>query len=188
MASPRIEVWTATLVVCATASLVPTPVGSGRAYRPAALSPAVRAGAPVHGLRCRDRSAAAWQGAHLEVFARRRVVIVPAGIGIAPPQRHDGPYVPSGRCSYAVRTVEPTGLLELDRRVPTTLGQLFALWGQPLSPSRLAGFRGVVHAYIAGCPWTGLPGAIPLRRHAQIVLEVGGYVPPHSTYRFPRGL
>jgi hypothetical protein len=27
---------------------------------------------------------------------------------------------------------------------------------------------------------------IPLARHAEIVLEVGGYVPPHRAFLFPR--
>jgi hypothetical protein len=69
-----------------------------------------------------------------------------------------------------------------------TLGHLFAVWGQPLSRMRMAGFRGRVRAYLDGRRWSGAPGAIPLRRHAQIVLEVGTHVPPHSTYRFPPGL
>jgi hypothetical protein len=28
---------------------------------------------------------------------------------------------------------------------------------------------------------------MPLARHDQIVLEVGGYVPPHARYLFPVG-
>jgi hypothetical protein len=30
--------------------------------------------------------------------------------------------------------------------------------------------------------------AIPLRRHAQIVLELGPYIPPHESYLFGMGL
>jgi hypothetical protein len=45
-----------------------------------------------------------------------------------------------------------------------------------------------VHAFVDGLPWTGDPRTIPLRRHAQIVLEVGGHVPPHVRYGFPKGL
>jgi hypothetical protein len=69
-----------------------------------------------------------------------------------------------------------------------TLGHLFAVWGQPLRRTRMAGFSGRVRAYVNGRPWHDAPGRIPLRRHAQIVLEVGGQVPPHRTYRFPPGL
>jgi hypothetical protein len=28
---------------------------------------------------------------------------------------------------------------------------------------------------------------VPLTRHDSIVLEVGGYVPPHASYLFPEG-
>jgi len=103
-----------------------------------------------------------------------------------------GAYVRNGRCSYPVRTFEPTGVLQVDSRARLTLGDLFAVWGQPLSRNRLVGFRTCggerVRAYVDGRPWRGDLRAIPLRRHAQIVLEIGDYVPPHRTYRFPRGL
>ena len=28
---------------------------------------------------------------------------------------------------------------------------------------------------------------MPLQRHDEIVLEIGGYVPPHARYLFPEG-
>ncbi|HSO98754.1 MAG TPA: hypothetical protein VLP43_07365 [Solirubrobacteraceae bacterium] len=65
------------------------------------------------------------------------------------------------------------------------LGGLFALWGQPLGPRRLAGFDGPVAAYVGARRWQGDPAGIPLDPHAQIVLESGGYVPPHPRYLFP---
>ena len=86
---------------------IPTPIGVGPAFHPPALSRAVSAGAPAGGFRCGDGGARF--GVHLELFAAGRVVIVPAGIGVAPPWRRDGAYVRSGRCSYAARTREPTG-------------------------------------------------------------------------------
>jgi hypothetical protein len=71
---------------------------------------------------------------------------------------------------------------------PKTLGDLFAVWGQPLGKRRMAGFSGKVSAFVGGRLWQRDPREIPLRRHAQIVLEVGGYVKPHATYLFPPGL
>jgi hypothetical protein len=69
------------------------------------------------------------------------------------------------------------------------LGDLCDIWGQPLSLRRLAGFRARpgdrVRAYVDGRPWRGDVRAIPLRDHAQVVLEVGGHVAPHRSYRFP---
>ena len=131
-------------------------------------------------------------GVHLELFARGRVVIVPAGIGVAAPFVRDGAYVRPRGCTYPLRTLEPTGVFEVraDRRL--TLGRLFRFWGQPLSPTRLAGFRTTarrpVRAYVAGKRWRGALSAIPLRRHAQIVLELGKFIPPHKVYLFPPGL
>jgi hypothetical protein len=167
---------------------VATPIGVGPSFHPRALSSAARAARPVGGLRCRQRPGAR-VGVHVELFARRRVVIVPAGIGIAPPHRRAGPYVRGGRCSYPLRTREPTGVVEVTTGGRAlTLGDLFAVWGQPLSATRIASFRGSVAAFVGGVRRPGDPRDIPLRPHAQIVLEVGGYVPPHRRYRFPPGL
>jgi hypothetical protein len=127
---------------------------------------------------------------HLELFARRLVVPVPAGIGVAPPLRRSGAYVLGGGCSYPLETLEPTGVVRVDRaRAHTpTLGTLFAIWGQPLTRTRLATFSGHVLAFVDGREIEGQLTAIPLRRHAEVVLEVGGYIPPHPKYTFPPGL
>jgi hypothetical protein len=60
------------------------------------------------------------------------------------------------------------------------------VWGQPLSPHGFAGFHGRVHAWVGGCPWAGDARKIPLTQHAEIVVEVGGYVPPHRFFLFPK--
>ena len=156
---------------------VPTPIGVGPAYHPPVLSRQVAAAATVGPFRC-DSSRPRF-GVHLELFAAGRVVIVPAGIGVAPPWRRDGAYVRSGRCSYAARTREPTGVIEVSRR-GLRLADFFAIWGQKLSRYR--------RAYVAGKRWPGQLGAIPLRPHAQIVLQVGTFVPPHATFLFRKGL
>ena len=164
-------------------------VGPDARWRPPSLSRPVAAANPVAGMRCARTDAGRPRfGVHLELFAARRVVIVAPGIGVAPPRVRDGAYVSGGRCTYPARTREPTGVLEVREGARLHLGDLFALWGQPLGPTRLAAFRGHVEAYVGGHPWRGDPRAIPLTRHAQIVLEVGGHVPPHTRYRFPPGL
>jgi hypothetical protein len=168
-----------------TARPVPTPIGTGARFHP---PPGAH---PVRGLTCSSRSTER-VGVHVELFAQRRVVLVPAGIGVAAPHRRRGAYVLGGRCSYPARTVEPTGVIEVARTARLTLGQFFDLWGQPLSATRLVGFRARpgerLQAFVGGRPWSGDPRGIPLRRHAQIVLEIGGFVPPHSSYLFRPGL
>lgn len=169
-------------------ALVPRALGRGPAYRPP-IRASPKTCSPVRGAR---------YGAHLELFAYRRVVLVPAGIGVAPPLRTDGPYVRAGACYAAAITREPTGVIEVApaahaggssvAAVPT-LKALFALWGQPLEPTRLAGFAGQrVSAFVGGARRSAPPASIRLTRHAEIVLEVGGYVAPHIAYRFPPGL
>jgi hypothetical protein len=115
------------------------------------------------------------------------VIPVPAGIGISPPLRRRGAYVRGGACAYPLRTYEPTGLVVMDRFPGLRLGALFAVWDQPLSKRALGRFHQPVRAYLDGRLWPGAPGQIPLARHAEIVLEVGAFVPPHPRYLFPPG-
>jgi hypothetical protein len=144
--------------------------------------------APIAGLRC-VRHHPPQYGVHVELFARRRVVPVPAGIGVAPPLERRGVYVLGGACSYPLRTLEPTGVVRVDRGLPApALGALFAIWGQRLSATRLAGFSGRLAAFVGGHRWRGSPRSIRLRPDAEIVLEIGGQLPPHPVYRFPPGL
>jgi len=169
---------------------LPIPAGRGPRYRLPAVSAAVARRAPIAGLQCATTHPSAY-GVHLELYAQRLVLPIPAGIGVAPPQHRRGAYVLGGACSYALRTFEPTGVVVVDRfaggRVPL-LGGLFAVWGQPLSRGRLAGFRGHVAAFVDGRRWSGSPYLIPLLPHAEIVLQIGGELPPHPTYLFPPGL
>jgi hypothetical protein len=142
-------------------------------------------------LRCTDRAVRRF-GVHLEVFAKRLDVMIPAGIGVAPPRIRDGAYVRGGKCSYPLRTIEPTGLIEVAQGEALTVGDLFDVWGQPLSKRRLLSFRASpgrsVSAFVNGEPWRGDPRSIPLERHSAIVLEIGGYFPPTKVYLFPPGL
>jgi hypothetical protein len=123
-------------------------------------APCIQAGAPT-------------QRAHLELFAGRRVVIVPARIGVR-----------SATCHARLWTLDPTGVVGF--RARATLGDLFAVWGRRLSPARLLTFRGRVRLYVDGVRRRGDPRTLVLRDGAEIVLEVGGYVPPHRFYVFPR--
>jgi hypothetical protein len=172
--------------------LVPPRFGPAPQYRPAALSPAVAAARPVAGgLRC-SKAERPRKGAHLEVFVNRMDVVIPAGIGVTPPHRRQGAYVLGGSCSYPLRTTDPTGMIEIDRGRGLTLGQFFAAWGQPLGPRRLLGFsaRGGdrVAVFVNGRRFPGDPRRVPLTRHAALMVELGGYVPPRLSYGFPPDL
>jgi hypothetical protein len=169
------------------------PFGVGSRFSPVAAGRLVRSAASVAGMRC-GRAGDRPYGVHLELFAAGRGVRIPAGIGLAPPLQRRGPLVAAGRCAYPLRTLDPTGVVQVDAGSgpPPTARALFALWGQPLGPRRLAGFRAAsgrrVTAFIDGRPWPGDPRVLPLRRHAAVVLEIGPPVSPHPSYVFAPGL
>jgi hypothetical protein len=146
---------------------VPTPIGHGPQFTP----PRVGHAAPA-AIACTPGAAKAPARAHLELFARKRAIVIPANIGVRL------------GCRYPLRTLTPTGVIEIGRR-GLTVGDLFAVWRMPLSSRRMLIFRGEVKAYVAGKRRRGDVGAIPLTDGRQIVLEIGGYVPPHSFYLFP---
>ena len=151
-------------------SVHPWPIGPGPRYRPPAQKLDGRA---IGSLRCvADQST--FQ-AHVEVFVNRRVVIIPAGIGR------------SATCDYPIRTRSPIGVLDVARGRSVTIGDLFRLWGQPLTRHRIATFSSTlpVRAYVAGRPVRGDATAVRLAPRSQIVIELGAYVPPHRSFIFP---
>lgn len=127
------------------------------------------------------------QEAHLEIFGANRVVLLAAGIGTRGPRSFRDGRLIAARCFGALVTLDPTGVVYLRPRGTPTVGELFELWGQPLSNRRIASFTGgQVRVYVDGHPVrSASPGTTPLRNGAEIVLEVGPRVPPHSHFSFP---
>jgi hypothetical protein len=168
------------------AALQPWPIGAGPRYRPPAAPPAIRAARPVGLHRCGVDSTRF--SVHLELFANRRAIVIPAGIGIASPYRRVGADMRPGGCVYPTYTTAPTGVVRVGT-TGATLGDLFRIWGQRLGPRRLLTFGSDanVRAFVGGSERRGDPRTIRLTPHAQIVLEIRGYVPPHPSYLFPKG-
>ena len=173
--------------------MVPPRFGPAPLYRPDALSRTVEKGRQLGAMTC-SSTPKDWVGVHLEVFVNRFDVVIPAGIGMAPPHAVDGAYITRARCSYPIRTTDPTGMIEVDAGFArhATLGDFFAAWGQPLSPTRLLGFRARgsdrVVVYSNGRRWQGDPRDVPLTRHAALLMHLGGYVAPRLEYGFPPDL
>lgn len=158
------------------------PIGAGPRFHPPATGPVSGPCAP--GLGPRD-------GVHVEVFAADRVLLLPAGIGTRPPRDILDGRVTRAACYGQLVTLDPTGVVLVRPGAQLTLGALFRSWGQPLSPTRLASFSAPagsrVAVFVDGRAWRGTPAAVPLTRHAEIVLEVGPHVPPHVSYAFLPG-
>ena len=160
------------------------PIGAGPRFRPG-----VRSGGSTRPPACASRLGRRY-GVHLELFAANRVVLLAPGIGLRRPWRSAGGQITRARCYGPAATLDPTGVVLVRPGARLTVGDVFAAWGRPLRTRGLLSFRarGRVRAYVDGRRWTRTPpAAIPLTRHAEIVLELGPYVPPHRSFAFPPG-
>ncbi len=159
------------------------PIGRGPRFQPAVSGPVL--GTCTRRLGPRD-------GVHIEVFAANRVVLIPTGIGTRAPLQLSAGRITGARCYGELVTLDPTGVVLVRAGTHPVLADLFRSWGEPLSGRRLASFSAsagaAVAVFVDGRPWRGPPGAVPLRRHSEIVLEVGPHVPPHAAYTFPPGM
>ena len=66
------------------------------------------------------------------------------------------------------------------------LGNVFDLWGEPLTTTNVAGYTGTQTIVVDGQTYTGNPRQIQLAPYMQITIEVG--IPlsgPPPTYLFP---
>ncbi|HEX4089359.1 MAG TPA: hypothetical protein VHZ33_11615 [Trebonia sp.] len=158
------------------------PIGTGPSFTRPASGPVTGSCRPSLGPRV---------GVHVEVFAANQVLLLPAGIGARPPWTKLTGRITAARCYGALVTLDPTGLVLVRPGSRLTLADLFRAWGEPLTRTRLTSFRASagtqVAVFVNGRRWTAGPASVPLARHAEIVLEVGPHVPPHSGYAFPPG-
>ena len=103
---------------------------------------------------------------HLAIVHAGKAVPVPANIGI----------VQSGGlvlCLYWLHTHDNSGIIHVEAPGGDfSLADFFAVWGEPLSATRLGPYRGHVRAYVNGAPYTGAPQTIPLLDGEQILLRI----------------
>ncbi len=121
--------------------------------------------------------------AHLTLLADGSPEALPALIGIP------GAATGSPECFYFLHTHDTTGVIHIeapDKRA-FTLGQFFAVWGQPLSKNQATNLKGPLHVFVGKKPYTGNPANIKLTPHELITIESGKKVPPPS-YTFAPGL
>ncbi len=148
-------------------------------------------GQTVDGIRCQTSEQLVYHiHVHLSLFLSGTQVAVPRGIGITPPRRVQRHFVVGGGCFYWLHTHDSTGIIHIESPLQKTytLGDFFAIWGEPLSRTDVAGHTGSVRAYVDGHPYSGNPGAITLTAHKEITLAVGGAVAHPPAYTFPPGL
>jgi hypothetical protein len=91
-------------------------------------------------------------------------------------------------CAYEMHTHDITGIMHVETDVPKvfTLGQFFALWGQPLGTAAVAGLPGKPAFYVIDkeqvVRFTGDPATIALNAHREIVIVTG--TPPVRVPRY----
>lgn len=167
---------------------VPLPLGTviGEARFPIGNTAQGGQGQTIGGVSCIGSSIGYHIHPHLSLFVNGNRIAIPAGIGIVDPVMSDG-YVNQGSCFYWIHTHDATGILHVEP--PTadlllTLGQLFDVWGQPLTRDNVAGFQGSVTIYVDGVRHRGDPRAIQLAERRHITLYVGTPLPPIPRYAY----
>lgn len=137
-------------------------------------------GAIVDGIECQEEMASYHVHAHLALFVKGQQIAVPRFVGFAP-------NTTGGGCLYWVHTHDASGIIHVEapHLQSFTLGNFFRIWGQPLSMTQIAAFKGPVTAYVNGNKYVGDLSQIPLSAHQQITLEVGTPVVPPPNYSFP---
>jgi hypothetical protein len=145
---------------------------------------AAGSGKTVDGIQC---SAAEGQvehiHTHLAVYVDGKLRPLPPGIGIVKPVAQSGPGSPfysASTCYYWLHVHTQDGVIHVEApaKGTYTLGQFFAVWGQPLSAGKVAGATGTVTAYVDGKAYTGDPAGITLGSREDVQLDVGTVVAP----------
>ena len=130
----------------------------------------VPTGQPVDGVRCDQLEGNVLHiHQHLAIFDHGKQVGVPEDVG--------RPLM--SNCFYWLHTHTPDGIIHVES--PTmrsyTLGQFFAVWGQPLSRSNVAGAKPRpgehVTVWVDGHVYAGDPQKIELTPHLDVTIDVG---------------
>ena len=126
-------------------------------------------GQAVSGLNC-AAAGNTYSYTHLSIYENGTLLALPANIGTVQPTIAS----PKG-CVYPLNTVDETGKIRMDTtsNASYTLGQFFAVWGEPLTQTNVAGLQGSpITVYVnQGGALTKYTGDL-----ASLVLPPGGEV------------
>ncbi len=139
----------------------------------AAALATVPTGGPVAGIRCDAAEGVAMHiHPHLTILDHGKPLRVPEDVG--------RPL--AARCFYWLHTHTPDGIIHIESPAVRefTLGQFFAIWGQPLTARDVAGAKlapgDKLKIFVDGQPFAGDPRAIEFAQHLDIAILVG---PPY---------
>ncbi len=137
----------------------------------------------INGIECQTEMVKVHWHAHLTMINDGQNVEVPAGIGINK----------DANCLYWLHTHQTDGIIHIEspERTNFTLGDFFAVWGQPLSTTEAGAISAAsgqtLRFYVNGQPYPGDPQQLPLNQHDVITVESGQVVAP-PPYTFPADL
>jgi hypothetical protein len=135
-------------------------------------------GAPIAGVACAPNENYHIH-AHLAIFLNGAQFALPSQIGRVT------------NCNYDIHTHDRSGVVHVESDVaptqPFTLGQLFAVWGEPLSNTAVAELTDPsIVAYINDNgtvqQWTGNIADIALMPHREITIQIGTALSALPTY------
>lgn len=139
-------------------------------------------GQVVQGLSCvkPPKPSAAYTYAHLNLVVDGQLIAIPDNIGLGSEGNSEiaDPAVRQIGCYYPMMTNDTSGKIRTQPGNSYTLGQFFALWGQPLGASNVAGYAGKpVKVFIREgatlTQYTGALDALPLTPNREITIQVG---------------
>jgi hypothetical protein len=126
---------------------------------------------------------------HVSLFNNGVQIAIPRGIGMKDPDSNN--FIYHQTCLYFLHTHDETGIIHMEPKVGNgsfTLGNVFDVWGEPLTTTNVAGFTGPQLIIVNGQTYTGDPRLIQLAPFMQITIEMGTPLPgPPPTYLFPAG-
>ena len=156
----------------------------GTAVFPKGVTASGGQGQLIQGLPCTKlaKSSPSFGYVHLNLMVDGQQVAIPDNIGLVS-QGNPGIADAASRetgCSYPMLTSDTSGKIRIQTGNPTpyTLGQFFALWGQPLTPANVAGYAGKpVKVFIKeGAALTEYSGALEtlsLAPNREITIQIG---------------
>jgi hypothetical protein len=118
--------------------------------------------------------------AYLSILERGQIHHPPANIGI------DLPHL----CLYWLHTHDDSGIIHIEapHRISPTLGQFFAVWGEPLTRKRVASYvvrpGEQMRVFLGAKPYRRNPGSIVLHNHTVVTIEIGPPFRPPVRGRF----
>jgi len=175
----------ATDVSTATVTGPPGPEGiPQQTGAPLAGLPASPDGRTVDGIQCNAMEQVAYHiHAHLAVFVDGTLRPIPGGIGIVTPvaeRTNEGTLYAATDCYDWLHTHAQDGIIHVESPTQTsyTLGQSFAIWGQPLSSSAVGPAEGPLTIFVNGTAYQADPADIGLAPHEDIQIDVGSPATP----------